>query len=51
MPLNVDYVDRTTRTNIKADKNHGSNHFSIKNLQLAAAKKSILQGHKVEVAT
>ena len=51
LPLNVEYVDRLTRTNIKTDKKHTTNHFSIKNLLLAGAKKSMVQGFKVEVTT
>ena len=51
LPLNVEYVERLTRINVRPEKNHKTNHFSIKNLIFAGAKKSMVQGYKVEVAT
>jgi hypothetical protein len=47
--LHVDYVDRATRYNAKPSKYDPPNHFSTKNLILAAAKKCLLKGHKIEV--
>ena len=51
LPLNIEYVDRLTRTSARAEKTHGANHYSIKNLIFAGAKKSMVQGYKVEVVT
>lgn len=41
-PLNIEYVDRLTRINVRPEKHHGTNHYSIKNLILAGAKKSMV---------
>lgn len=48
-PLNIEYVDRKSRYTFTPTVQNAKKFYLTKNLILASAKKSLLQGHKVEV--
>jgi len=48
-PLHVDFVDRKTRYLYMPGKVYSRHFYLTKNLILAAAKRCLLQGHRVEI--